>query len=127
VPDIDTTDRVQLGLTDAARRDLEYLETEWALRDRQDGYRLAIAVALARDLPPTGESASRTNYVSVGGVDPRGMLRDAILELRLDHAGRPYALAERLAEAGLRLMAQWTEDGRSIRELLASLVPVAGD
>jgi hypothetical protein len=119
-------DRSQVGLSEQAIADRDAIRERLSLREGQDAYRLAIAVALAKNLPPAPENVRRTNTYGTGSVDSRGELRAAVLALRDDHRGRPYALMERLAEAGLRDLAAHLDDGRPIRQYLASLMPRSG-
>jgi hypothetical protein len=116
-------DRGQIGLSDAAAADREYIKDELGLRDLQDAYRLAVAVALAKNLPPAAENLRRTTAYGAAVLDATGALRASVLALRDDHGGRPYALIERLAEAGLRDLAAHLNEGLPIRQYLAPLVP----
>lgn len=120
-------DRSQVGLSDQALADRDAIRERLRLREGQDAYRLAVAVALAKNLPPAPENARRTNAYGTGSVDSRGELRAAVLALRDDHGGRPYALMERLAEAGLRDLAAHLGEGRPIRQYLAALTPRSGN
>jgi hypothetical protein len=99
-------DKAQVGLTPAANKALESLmETGW-FPDKQDAYRLAIAVALARGLPASASELQgiRTAYNFAGGVDRDGRLRQLIAVLAPKEARRPAAYAERLAQAGLMFL-----------------------
>ena len=119
-------DKTQLGLTDAARDKADDIQRVGGFKDRQDAYRLAIAVALAEGLEPASENVSRRNYVSVGSLDPDNYLRAATKQLRTDHGGRPAALIERLAEAGIdRIHDQLVGEGRPLREILQPYQPSA--
>jgi hypothetical protein len=119
-------DRSQVGLSDQAVADRDAIRERLKLREGQDAYRLAVAVALAKHLPPAPENVRRTNAYGTGSVDSRGELRAAIIALRDDHGGRPYALMERLAEVGLRDLAAHLDEGRPIRQYLAGLTPRSG-
>ena len=111
-------DKTQLGLTDAARDKADDNQRVGGFKDRQDAYRLAVAIALAERLDPAPADVTRGNYAGVGGVDPDGALRAATRELRDDHEGRPAALIERLAEAGIDRLHAEVHAGRSLRETL---------
>lgn len=115
-------DKNELGLTEQAREAFDAVVEAAGFNERQDAYRLAIAVALKKGLQPTDEGASRRTYVNIGGLDRDGSLRTAVLQLRADHDGRPYALAERLAEAGVEDMKAHFDAGRSVRDYLRSLI-----
>jgi len=117
-------DRSQLGLSEQGIADREYIQEMLGLKDLQDGYRLAVAVALAKGLPPASE-ARRTTAYGAAVLDNTGALRASVLALRADHGGRPYALLERLAEAGLRDIAAHLAAGLPIRQYLAALTPRA--
>ncbi len=118
-----TEDRSQIGLSEQGALDREFIKEKLDLKDLQDAYRLAVAVARAKNLPPAGEDARRTTAYGAHVLDSSGALRASVLALREDHAGRPYALMERLAEAGLRDIAAHLEEGRPIRQYLAALLP----
>lgn len=112
------TDKGQLGLSEQAHDQLGELVERGGFRERQDAYRLAVSVALAEQLPPAPEGVSRTTYLNVGSLDPDGSLRAAVQSIRSDHNGRPYALVERLAEAGISRLHDHLYAGKSLRELL---------
>jgi hypothetical protein len=112
------TDKNQLGLSEQAYEQLGELVERGGFRERQDAYRLAVSLALAEMLPPTAEGVSRTTYLNVGSLDPDGSLRAAVQSIRADHGGRPYALVERLAEAGIARLHDHLYARKSLRELL---------
>ena len=125
-PDATLEDKAQLGLSTEASADLDRIKDDLKLAERVDGYRFAIAVALAKGLAPTPERVSRgTSYSATGTLDTDGSLRAAVLALRDDHEGRPYALIERLAEAGLKDLVAHLDSGLPLRDYLAPLVPSA--
>ena len=115
-------DRSQLGLSNEAKLDLDFIEDELRLPNRVDGYRLGVAVSLRKALEPSAQGVPRTTaYSATGTFDPDGHFRSAILAMRDDHGGRPYALAERLAEAGMRDLRSHLEGGLTLRQYLAGL------
>ena len=117
------TDKGQLALSQPqGHQDRQFVKDELGLPDLQDGYRLAVAIALAKRLPPAAENMSRSTVYGANVLDSDGALRTAILALRDDHGGRPYALMERLAEAGLRDLASHLNDGLPLRQYLEGLV-----
>jgi hypothetical protein len=114
----------QVGLAQQAAADRDQIAEDLALPSGLEAYRLGVAVALAKNLPPADESARRTNAYGVSSVDTQdGAIRASILALRSDHVGRPYALMERLAEAGLRDLAEHLNAGLPIRQYLSALLP----
>lgn len=120
-------DKTQIGLSDEASDHLEVVRQQAGFRTEQDVYRLAIAVAIAEDLPPTPEDVARTTKYNIGGLDPERALATAVRYLRTDHGDRPVAYMERLAEAGMKHLYDHVESGRSFHELLSRFAPpVAG-
>jgi hypothetical protein len=120
-----TADKTQLGLASGAREQLDAIYEHGGFDDRQDAYRLAVAIALEQGLEPTDAGAGRNTYINIGGLDPDGSLRNAVLVIRDDHDGRPVAFIERLAEGGIAKIHQHLHEGKSLRELLALYKPVA--
>jgi hypothetical protein len=114
-------DKPQLGISAQARDDLDYIKKELDLPDRADAYRFGISVALQKELVAADASVSRDNYISTSSLDSDGAIQAAVLELRDDHDGRPYALVERLAEAGAADVATFLRSGRPIREYVQQL------
>jgi hypothetical protein len=115
------TDRVQLRSSDEGKADRDYIKDHLGLAQGQDAYRLG--VALAKNLPGAPEDARRSTVYGADDVDVDGALRAAVLALRDDHGNMPYALIERLAEAGMRDLAVHLNEGLPIRTYLAALVP----
>jgi hypothetical protein len=83
-----------------------------------DAYRLAIAVALGRDLDVPSEMQGVETMFNVGSLDRDGNLRALVLA-RAPDAGRPYEYAERLAEVGMRFLREGLVDAQ---QTLTSLV-----
>jgi hypothetical protein len=99
-------DKAQIGITPTAEGHLdELMKTGW-FADRQDAYRVAIGVALARRLEPSASDmiGLRTAYNFTGGIDRDGKLRQLIAVLGPSEAARPAIFAERLAHAGLAFL-----------------------
>ena len=116
-------DTRQLALSDAGMADRQYIKEQLGLRDLQDAYRLAVAVALAKNLPPAPADTHRSTTAGAHVLDSDGSLRASVMLMRDDHDGRPYALIERLAEAGLRDLAEHLNEGLPIRQYLAAVLP----
>jgi hypothetical protein len=119
----DVSDKTQPGLTSEAREQLDDIYEQGGFDDRQDAYRLAVAIALAQGLEPADASVSRQTYVNIGGLDPDGSLRNGVLTVRDDHEGRPVAFIERLAESGIVRIHEHLREGKALRELLALYEP----
>lgn len=113
-----TSDKSQLALSDTAREQFDEVVDKAGFRERQDAYRFAICLALAENLAPADPNTSRTTYLNIGSLDLDGSLRAAVLSTRTDHGGRPVALIERLAEAGIAHLHAHLQAGKSLREIL---------
>ncbi len=96
-------DAVTVGLTDQTHRMLRQLKEDGVFGEMRDGYRLGIALAISNDIIAPEEISTGT-FLNAGSLDPDNTLRDVITELYPEAAGRPYAYAERLAEAGVAEM-----------------------
>lgn len=120
-------DRSQLRLSDEGAADREYIMSTLHLKDLQDAYRLAVVIALAKNLTPAAEEVRRTTVYGSAVLDSSGALRAAVMALRGDHGGRPYALLERLAEAGLKDLSTHLRQGLPVREYLEPFVAAPDD
>jgi hypothetical protein len=118
-------DKTQIGLSDRASEHLETIRQSGGFRTEQDVYRLAIAIAIAEQLPPTREDITRTTKYSVGSLDPDRALVNAVRHLDAAHGGRPAAYMERLAEAGMERIYNHLDSGKSLGELLQGLASPA--
>lgn len=96
-------DEVQIGYTEEARTFLDELKKIGIFKEMQDGFRFAMGLAIARGKVASGELKLRT-FLGASGFDPDGAIRNMIAEMYPEAADRPYAYAERLAEAGLQDM-----------------------
>ena len=83
---------------------LQRLKKDEVFDEMSHGYRLGIALAIARGGLAAPEDTTMVTILNVGSLDPDGSIRDLITELYPQHAHRPYAFAERLAEAGVEEM-----------------------
>jgi hypothetical protein len=112
-------DRIQIGLPRTAFPLLEELvdETPW-FRQQLDAYRVAISVALARDMKPSKDESYETKF-STSSVDPDRALRELVLTLAPECGERPYDYAQRLANKGVRyLHNELVKRGRPLPEVL---------
>jgi hypothetical protein len=103
----DITDKAQIGLTPTASRHLQQVMASGWFSKEQDAYRVAIAIALANDVVANPEDLAgiENKYNFMGGVDRDGRLRALINALSPDHTSAPARFAERLAHAGLAILA----------------------
>lgn len=114
-------DKVQIGLTLAASERLDQLIATGWFAERQDAYRVAIAVALSRSLVagPAEMAGARTSYNFTGGIDRDGSVRRMIAIVAPAESRRPAAFAERLAHAGLEFLAERISGGDTLFEALS--------
>jgi hypothetical protein len=108
----ETGDKAQIGLTPLGAQHLDaVMKTDW-FATAQDAYRLAIAVAIAHEVVATPEqiAGSDTKYNFMGGVDRDGKVRALISALAPAEAATPARYAERLAHAGLAILASKLAD-----------------
>jgi hypothetical protein len=117
-------DKTQIGFSEEARDRADHVKEVLGIPQMQDLYRLGISIALVKSLAPTAEQASRTTAYAIQGVDPEGVFRAAIEQLRPDHGGRPVALAERLAEVGIADLAAHLQAGKPLRAYLQDVAPL---
>jgi len=111
-------DKGQIGLSEEVDLKIKEIIEEGRFDHEQDVYRLAIAIALAEDLEPAPESRAYKTKFNVGSLDPEHSLRTATQYLRIDHGGRPQAMMERLAEAGVEHIHSHLNAGKPLHELL---------
>ena len=111
------SDKSQIGLSEQAGEHLQIVKDQGGFNKDNDVYRLAVAVAIAEELEPTSEEASRTTKYSIGGLDPDNSLVSSVKYLR-NELDRPVAYVERLAEAGLAHLFDHIESGKPLYELL---------
>ena len=101
----DEKGRITVGLTadgDAALKRL--METGW-FQVEMDAYKVAISVALARGIDVRGPLTGVTTKFNVGGLDRDGKLARAIRMLGSEKTVSIFDYAERLADAGIRVLA----------------------
>src|SRR5262245_34860111 len=98
-------DKRTLGVTQQGADDLAALfESGW-FKEEMDVYRLAIGVAVGKDLAPDeGEVQGVTTKWNIGTIDFDGRLRRLITASSGSPVARPYADAEKRAAAGLRFL-----------------------
>lgn len=113
-------DKVTVGLTpDGDNRLDEVMESEF-FEEELTAYRVAISVALAHDVATDRDQMKkvRTKF-NVGSLEEDGRLRELIEVLR-PYAGadQVFSLAERLADAGLRILAERVRNDKPLRDVL---------
>lgn len=100
---VEQKDTVTVGLTEDTHRMLQQLKEDGVFSEMRDGYRLGIALAISNGMVAP-EGIKTGTVLNAGSLDPDNSIRDIIIELYPGAADRPYAYAERLAEAGVAEM-----------------------
>lgn len=106
------TEPTTLGLSQSAHNKLKWLQEEKYFREILDGYRFAIALALAQGIDPP-EIKKRTTVFNVGTVDPDQSLKQSIQVIMGDRIQNIpiYKMAERLAEWGVNELESQARSG----------------
>lgn len=102
-----------LGLSRSAHNKLKWLHEEKYFRELLDGYRFAIALALAQGVDPPEIEEKRTTIFNVGTADSDQSLKQSIQIVMGDRIqGTPvYKMAERLAEWGINELKSQARSG----------------
>ena len=99
------SDLVQVGANAATRSVLEDLRENGHVAEFMDGYRLAIATAIAfKRSPRQAARGERRTMFAAGNLDPDMSLRSAIVEIYPEARTWPYRAAEDLAEQGSEIL-----------------------
>ena len=97
--------RITVGLTPAGSEALaKVIATKWFATE-MDAYKVAIAVALRSEINVDQPLVGATTKFNIGSLDPDGRLVALIESVLGSQAGDPGALAERLADQGLVILA----------------------
>lgn len=114
------SDRVTVGLTPEGEQKLATVMESRFFTEELTAYRVAIAVALAEDeVETSGELKNVRTKFNVGSLEQEGRLREMIELLKPQGAeAGVMTLAERLADAGLEILAQQVEQGKPLRDIL---------
>ncbi len=106
-------DLTQIGLSSTGKEVLREMETQGLFAQQMDGYRLAIAMAIANGLQPSQQrSDDRENMYNMGSIDPDSEIRLLLRQIYPHAANWPNRAAESLAEQGVELMAKHEVGGR---------------
>lgn len=91
-----------IGLSKAGDDKLDALKESGVFAEKMDGFRFAVALALAQGVIPP-ELPDRSPFLNVGSLDRDHTLRDAVEMLMPDQLRdtTPYRLIERLADWGV--------------------------
>lgn len=116
-------DKQQIGLTPETNESIQEIAAVYFGGSQQDAYRFAISYAVAADLDPADapQSGYVTKYNALGTLESGSSLRDLLEILDVGDPTRPFATAEKLAELGIREIAQRLEGNESFAEIMASV------
>lgn len=95
-----------IGLSDQAHALLTQMKEDEHISEMADGYRLGIALALAQGVIPPEVPAPRKTVYSVATIDPDKEIASAIRFLVDLDGGSIYRMAERLADWGVKALAE---------------------
>jgi hypothetical protein len=107
---IETSDLAQIGLSLEGKERLDRLRDDGYFNELRDAYRFAVAFALAKGGTPSEIQSTRRTMFAIATVDPDGTLATAIGELLPCNEVAPYRWAERLAEAGSKMITDIEKD-----------------
>lgn len=91
-----------IGLSEAGDAKLDELKELGIFAEKMDGYRFAVALAIAQGVVPA-EIGKRKPFLNIGSLDPDQTLKhsvEALLDEQLKDT-TPYRLIERLADWGV--------------------------
>ena len=94
-----------IGLSEHAHALLSRMKEDKQLAEMADGYRLGIALAIFEGVEPPEVPVPRTTVFSVATIDPEQEIAAAIRALARLNGGSAYRMAERLADLGIRRLA----------------------
>lgn len=101
----EVTELLQVGASVQSRETLDQLRGHGHIVELMDGYRLAIATAIAFGREPRDKADSeRVTMFAAGNLDPDMAIRMAIAEIYPKARSWPYRAAEDLAEQGLEIL-----------------------
>lgn len=113
----------QVGLSEVAHFKLESLVAQKHFEEMRDGFRFAVAYALAREPNPPRVDGSRKTIFSVSTLDSDQYLRLAVECVRQDSEEPTYRLIERLADWGIvQIAKRIEEDFESVADVLSEIL-----
>lgn len=96
------TELTTIGLSEAGDAKLDELKELGIFAEKMDGYRFAVALAIAQGVIPQ-EIGKRKPFLNIGSLDPDQTLKRSVESLFEDDLKEttPYRLIERLADWGV--------------------------
>ncbi|MDB5801242.1 MAG: hypothetical protein JWL63_2181 [Rhodocyclales bacterium] len=105
------TDLKQIGLSGKAKLSLERLKNDGYFAEQRDAYKFAVGLCLAREIMPPELPPGGTTIYNTQTIDEDGSLAVAI-KMLMPADVPPYRWAERLAEAGITILAELADSGK---------------
>jgi len=102
-------DLTQIGISSQGQSQLDAMRKTGLIVSDLDGYRLAVAVAIAFNRSPVESASGRTTKYAVNSVDPEQALRTIVVEVYPEFRSRPYRAIEDLAHQGLEILRMHSE------------------
>lgn len=103
---------IQVGLSNEGHDKLSRLKEEGHFEDMADGYRFAVALALAHGFVPDSSPRGGPTMFNIGSLDPDRTLYAAIRALAHPTKEPVYKCAEKLAEWGVEELTRMAKDGK---------------
>lgn len=115
-------DKVQVGLGQEADIALKAMVADGLFLNEMVGYKLGVAYALSQDIAPEEVDivGNKTKFAATG-LDPDGRLA-ILVKTFLPENDRPYWVAERLADWGIRDLARRLAAHEDLAEIMDSAV-----
>ncbi len=118
---MNTNEPTMIGLSEKTHSLLTQMKEDGHLAEMADGYRLGIALSLAKGVIPPEVPTPRKTVFSVATIDPDHDLATAIRSIANLECGSVYRMAERLAEFGINEINAMFEGGAiDISEIIRS-------
>ena len=108
---MNATESPVIRLSEHAHALLAQMKDDEHLAEMVDGCRLAIALAISEGIDPPEVPAPRRTVFSVATIDPDQEMAAAIRALVPLNGGSVYHMAERLADLGIRRIAEMFAGG----------------
>jgi len=120
----DRADKQQIGLTQEGNDAIEPVAKEYFGGSQKEAYLFAISFAIGADLDIVSapQGGYTTKYNGIGTIDPTGSVRELLEILDIGEPDRPLATMEKLAEIGIREIAQRLSGNETMAEIMSNVV-----
>lgn len=101
-----------IGLSESGDAKLDDLKERGIFAEKMDGYRFAVALAIAQGVVPP-EVIKRKPFLNIGSLDPEQTLKRSVEALMGEYlqSTTPYRLIERLADWGINELHEQVKSG----------------